>query len=60
MRTPASPRRRAPFDAVGQVMAVLIMGALIYGAIKAGVLGLGAAPVWSTFILALLALAAFV
>ena len=36
------------------------MGALIYGAIEAGVLGLGAAPVWSAFILALLALAAFV
>ena len=43
---------------MGQVTAVLAMGALIYGAIEAGVLGLGAAPVWSAFILALLALAA--
>lgn len=59
-RTPASPCRPAPFDAMGQVTAVLAMGALIYGAIEAGVLGLGAAPVWSAFILALLALTAFV
>jgi hypothetical protein len=59
-RTPVSPPRAAPFDAMGQAMAVLAMGALIYGAIEAGVLGLGAAPVWSAFVLALLALIAFV
>jgi MFS family permease len=58
-RTPASPRRPAPFDAAGQVTAVLAMGALIYGAIEAGAQGLGATPVWSAFALALLALAAF-
>ncbi|MBS0317987.1 MAG: MFS transporter [Proteobacteria bacterium] len=59
-RTPASPRRPAPFDAAGQVTAVLAMGALIYGAIEAGTEGLGAAPVWSAFLLAVVALAAFV
>ncbi|AVG43981.1 MFS transporter (plasmid) [Achromobacter insolitus] len=59
-RTPVSPRRPAPFDAVGQAMAVLAMGALIYGAIEAGALGIGAASVWSAFVLALLALTAFV
>ncbi|EMC2290409.1 MFS transporter [Salmonella enterica] len=58
--TPVSPRRSAPFDAMGQAMAVLAMGALIYGAIEAGVLGLGGPPVWSAFVLALLALVAFV
>lgn len=59
-RTPASPRRAAPFDAMGQATAVLAMGALIYGAIEAGVQGLGATPVWCAFALALVALAAFV
>lgn len=59
-RTPLSPRRQAPFDAVGQVTAVLAMGALIYGAIEAGAQGLGATPVWSAFALAVVALAAFV
>lgn len=59
-RTPASPRRPAPFDTVGQAMAVLAMSALIYGAIETGVRGPGAAPVWSAFVLALLALIAFV
>ncbi len=59
-RTPASPRRPAPFDAAGQMTAVLAMGALIYGAIEAGAQGLGATPVWLAFALALLALGAFV
>ncbi|MFT3721841.1 MFS transporter [Pseudorhodoferax sp.] len=58
-RTPASPRRSVPFDAVGQATAVLAMGALVYGAIEAGVQGLGARPVLAAFALALLALAAF-
>ena len=59
-RTPASPRRPAPFDAAGQMTAVLAKGALIYGAIEAGAQGLGATPVWLAFALALLALGAFV
>ncbi|AAF84574.1 MFS transporter [Xylella fastidiosa] len=59
-RTPASPRRASPFDAVGQVTAILAMGALIYGAIEAGAQGLGATPVLAAFVLALAALAAFV
>jgi EmrB/QacA subfamily drug resistance transporter len=58
-RTPPSPRRSTPFDAVGQLTAVLAMGALIYGAIEAGVRGLGATPVWSAFALAAVALVAF-
>lgn len=58
-RTPASSRRPAPFDAMGQATAVLAMGALIYGAIEAGAQGLGATPVWLAFALALLALATF-
>ncbi|MFY4257951.1 MFS transporter [Achromobacter xylosoxidans] len=59
-RTPASPRRPAPFDAVGQVMAIVAMGALIYGAIEAGAQGLGALPVLAAFALALVALVAFI
>jgi len=59
-RTPPSPRRPAPFDAVGQVTAVIAMGALIYGAIEAGAQGLGATSVWLAFALAAVALAAFV
>ncbi|MBE2321355.1 MFS transporter, partial [Solirubrobacter sp. CPCC 204708] len=59
-RTPASPRRASPFDAVGQVTAILAMGALIYGAIEAGAQGLGATPVLAAFALALAALATFV
>lgn len=58
-RTPPSPRRSARFDALGQATAVLAMGALIYGAIEAGVQGLGAAPVWAAFALAAAALAVF-
>lgn len=59
-RTPPSPRRPAPFDAVGQATAVIAMGALVYGAIEAGAQGPGAAPVWSAFVLAAVALAVFV
>jgi DHA2 family methylenomycin A resistance protein-like MFS transporter len=59
-RTPPSPRRSAPFDAVGQVTSVIAMGALIYGAIEAGVQGPGATPVWSAFALAAMALAVFI
>ncbi|MFT3814260.1 MAG: MFS transporter [Acidovorax sp.] len=58
-RTPPSPRRPAPFDAVGQAAAVVAMGALIYGAIEAGAQGLGAAPVGAAFALAAVALAVF-
>lgn len=59
-RTPVSPRPPVPFDAVGQLMAVLAMAALIYGAIEAGAQGIGATPVWIAFALALSALGAFV
>jgi EmrB/QacA subfamily drug resistance transporter len=59
-RTPPSPRRHVPFDAMGQVTAVIAMGALIYGAIEAGAQGLGATSVWSAFALTAAALTAFV
>lgn len=59
-RTLPSPHRPTPFDALGQMTAVLAMGALIYGAIDAGVQGFGATPVCSAFALAVVALVAFV
>jgi EmrB/QacA subfamily drug resistance transporter len=59
-RTPPSPCRPVPFDAVGQVTAVFGMGALVYGAIEAGPQGLSATPVWSALALAVVALVIFV
>jgi len=58
-RTAPSPGRPAPFDGRGQVMAVLAMGALIYGAIETGGQGLASTPVLSAFAIAAVALAIF-
>ena len=59
-RTCPSPRRPAPFDWGGQVMAVLAMGGLTYGAIEAGSAGLAAPRVLAAFAAAVAGLAAFV
>jgi EmrB/QacA subfamily drug resistance transporter len=58
-RTEPSPQRRVGFDWLGQVTAVLAMGALTYGAIQAGADGLTAPQVVTALALALVALAAF-
>jgi DHA2 family methylenomycin A resistance protein-like MFS transporter len=58
-RTARSPYRRVPFDWVGQVTAVLAMGALTYGAIQAGADGFTAPRVVGAFAVAGLSLAAF-
>jgi EmrB/QacA subfamily drug resistance transporter len=58
-RTARSPRRPAPFDRAGQVTAVLAMGGLTYGAIAAGAEGFTAPRVVSAFVVALVALVAF-
>ncbi|MFH8572465.1 MFS transporter [Streptomyces sp. NPDC017993] len=44
-RADRSPTREVPFDQVGQVTAVIAMGALTYAAIEAGADGFGAPPV---------------
>jgi len=59
-RTGHSPHRKAAFDPVGQVSAVLAMGGLTYGAIEAGAAGVTEPRVVTTFIVAAAALAAFV
>jgi MFS family permease len=57
--TAGSPHRKVPFDWVGQVTAVLAMGGLTYGAIEAGAAGLTAPRVLAAFVVAVVALAAF-
>jgi DHA2 family methylenomycin A resistance protein-like MFS transporter len=58
-RTRHSPRRKVPFDWVGQVTAVLAMGGLTFGAIEAGAEGFTAPRVITAFAVAVAALAAF-
>jgi MFS family permease len=58
-RTERSPHRKVPFDWVGQLTAVLAMGALTYGAIQAGADGLTAPRVVAAFAVVVVALAAF-
>lgn len=58
-RAARSPQRRAPFDWVGQVTAVLAMGGLTYGAIEAGAAGFFAPPVVGAFVVAVVAFVAF-
>ncbi|MFG2440525.1 MFS transporter [Streptomyces sp. NPDC048508] len=53
-----SPHRLVPFDAVGQISAVLAMGALTFAAIEAGSAGLP--QVWAATLLTLAAAAVFV
>jgi MFS transporter, DHA2 family, methylenomycin A resistance protein len=59
-RVPRSPRRAAPFDWAGQVTTVLGMGALTYGLIEGGALGLGAPQALGALAVAVAALMAFV
>src|SRR3954463_3601050 len=58
-RTRRSPRHDVAFDWVGQVTAVVAMGGLTYGAIEGGAAGFGAPQVVTAFLLAAVALAAF-
>jgi MFS family permease len=58
-RTARSPQRPTPFDWVGQVTAVLAMGGLTYGAIEAGAAGFSAPRVVAAFVVAVVALGAF-
>jgi EmrB/QacA subfamily drug resistance transporter len=58
-RTARSPQRTVPFDGVGQVTAVLAMGGLTYGAIEAGAAGFTAPRVVAAFVVAVVALGAF-
>lgn len=59
MRTKPSSRRTVPFDWIGQITAVLAMGGLTYGAIEAGADGFAAPRVIIAFLIAVVALAAF-
>jgi EmrB/QacA subfamily drug resistance transporter len=58
-RTRPAAHRTVPFDWVGQVTAVLAMGGLTYGAIAAGADGFTAPRVVTAFVVAVVALAAF-
>jgi EmrB/QacA subfamily drug resistance transporter len=60
IRIQPSPPRAAPFDRAGQITAVLAMGGLTYGAIEAGAAGFTAPRVVAAFVVAVVALAAFV
>jgi DHA2 family methylenomycin A resistance protein-like MFS transporter len=55
-----SPRRDVPFDRVGQLAAVIAMGALTFGVIEAGARGFGAPEVLVALTVAVAALMAFV
>ncbi|MFI6792975.1 MFS transporter [Nonomuraea sp. NPDC050383] len=58
-RVPASPRLPARLDAVGQVTAVVAMGALTYGVIEGGAEGFGRPLVVASLLVAAVAAAAF-
>jgi len=59
-RIPRSPHHRVPFDWIGQITAVLAMGALTYAAVEAGSAGITAPQVIGAVILAAVAITAFV
>jgi EmrB/QacA subfamily drug resistance transporter len=59
-RTNQSPARQVPFDPTGQVTGVVAMGALTFGAIRAGTAGFTDPAVIVAFIVAVLAAAGFV
>ncbi len=60
VRVSRSPRRTARFDWVGQVTAIVGMGALTYGLIEGGATGFTAPQVLGALALALVAVIAFV
>ncbi|MFE9813013.1 MFS transporter [Streptomyces sp. NPDC005548] len=55
-----SPSRWVPFDTVGQISAVLAMGALTFAAIEAGSAGFTAPQVWAATLLTIAAAVVFV
>ncbi|MEU6512368.1 MFS transporter [Streptomyces sp. NPDC046942] len=59
-RVPHSPMREVPFDWAGQVLGILAMGGLTYGAIEAGEAGFAAPQVLGPLALAVVAFIAFV
>ncbi|MET8168504.1 MFS transporter [Streptomyces sp. NPDC005329] len=58
-RTARSPRRKVPLDVIGQITAVLAMGALTFAAIEASADGFTAPRVWAAVVVTAAALAAF-
>lgn len=58
--TRRSETRFVPFDVIGQVTGVIAMGGLTFGAIEAGSQGFGSVTVISAFVIAVVALIAFV
>ncbi|MER6186975.1 MFS transporter [Streptomyces sp. NPDC001652] len=60
LRVAHSPRRDVPFDWIGQIAAVLAMGALTFGVIEAGAEGLGGPRVLVSLAITVLALVVFV
>ncbi|MCQ4042050.1 MFS transporter [Streptantibioticus rubrisoli] len=60
VRVPRSPRRAAPLDPLGQLTAVIALGALTYGVIEGGASGFGTPTAVVSLVVAGVALAAFV
>ena len=58
-RVQPSPRRRVPFDLIGQLTAVLALGGLTYALIEGGRRGFASAPVLTALIVAPVSLALF-
>jgi DHA2 family methylenomycin A resistance protein-like MFS transporter len=54
-----SPRRPAPFDWAGQVVAIIALGALVYGLIGGGALGFGNGMILASLLVAALGITAF-
>ena len=59
-RVPRSAHHEVPFDVVGQVVGVVGVAAMVFGAIEAGAIGFGRPVVLVAFGVAVVALAAFV
>ena len=59
-RVASSPRRPAPFDWAGQVLAIIALAALMYGLIEGGVLGFGTPIVVVALVVAVAGVAGFV
>jgi MFS transporter, DHA2 family, methylenomycin A resistance protein len=57
--TNRSPRRKAPFDWIGQATAIVAMGGLTYAAIEAGAQGFAAPGVVAAFVVAVAAFGVF-
>jgi DHA2 family methylenomycin A resistance protein-like MFS transporter len=59
-RVPSSPRRAASLDPLGQLTAVIALGALTFGVIEGGASGFGTPAAWGALLVAGVAMGGFV